>query len=196
MAALSRFERRNYAEAFLEFYDKALPEQRGTRLLLSEKGPYTAFLFLLLPFDSTRRKLKDYRRLRRAMLQDYCLINKYLNNSIIEIVAIGAKTRDENQFIDDSFFDEGQDFMYINFEDWTDNDQANVAEIYNIYKKKKIFAPRQLNSSKSHEFPIVQNNRYITKIQSAIKGNSRNKPFICGIGKKVKKCLGRLLKLH
>ena len=188
MAELGRFQRRILASTFLEFYEKALPGQRGTRLCFDPAQKNRAYLFFTLPFDSKKSNLKEYRILRRKMLEDYCVINKAINPSIENIIGIACKTRSSDDPISDDFFSEGQDFAFIDFSDWKDTDTKNAQKIHDEYVSNGLLGKRKFFLENISEFPD-STNRFRRVVE--VKGKERNMPCICGSGKKIKKCCGK-----
>jgi hypothetical protein len=188
MAATGRFERRILADAFLEFYDKALPGQRGTRLCFDPTNKTSAYLFLALPNHESIPSPECYREIRRGMLQDYCIINKLLDQRIDYILGIAFKTREPGINIDESFFSEGQDFVFINFKDWDATDVYKAQKLHDEYVGHGLLVQRELFMENISEFPIA-NSGFRRSID--FKGRDRNLPCICGSGIKIKKCCGR-----
>lgn len=153
MATTGRFERRVLSASFIEFYNKALPGQRGTRLCFDPENRTHAYLFLLVPFNESFCSHDNYREIRRSMLHDYCLINKLLDQKIEYIVGIACKTRDIGVEIDISFFSEGQDFIFIDLKDWSESDIYEAQKIYDDYLDYGLLAKRELIMENISEFP-------------------------------------------
>lgn len=196
MAATTRFERRVLADSFIEFYNKAKPNQRGTRFFLNPLNPGFGYLFLALPSENAPSKDK-YRDIRLQMLEDYCVINKHLNKNIHNILGIAFKTREqEDQEVTPQFFGEGQDYIYMTFDQWTTQDQKNAEDIYNEYVSNGLLAKRNMYHGTVNEFPISLNNlnnlfAHTAMKKPVMKGIDRNKPCPCGSGVKFKKCCGK-----
>jgi len=188
MATTGRFERRILSTSFIEFYDKALPGQRGTRLCFDPANKTHVYLFLLVPFNENTLSHDRYREIRRGMLQDYCIINKLLDPKIEYIVGIACKTRDAGIEIDRNFFSEGQDFVFIDVKNWDESDIYEAQKIHDEYVTHGLLAKRELFMENISEFPEDKAG-FRRKID--IKGKERNLPCICGSGKKIKKCCGR-----
>ena len=188
LASSGRFERRVLADAFLEFYYKVLPSQRGTRLFFDPLHKSNAYLFLAVPYVESHGSQEKYRKVRRELLSGYCVINKFLNPSIEYIVGIACKTREDSKRIDRSFFDEGQDFSYADFTEWGEEDGTLAKRTHDEYIEKGLLAKRALSLVDCNEFP---EGSVGLKKQIAIKGKYRNLLCRCGSGKKIKKCCGK-----
>ncbi|NPD60461.1 SEC-C domain-containing protein [Klebsiella aerogenes] len=188
LAATSRFERRILSMSFKDFYEKALPGQRGTRLCFDPTNNENAYLFCLVPYHHSFSSKNEYREVRRQMVQDYCAINKHLNRKIKSIFGIGCKTREHGQKLSPSFFNEGQDFVLLYGDDWDENDYLEAKNIHNEYVSQGLLVERRMFMETINEFP---NKNTELKQKFDIKGKYRNLPCFCGSGKKLKKCCGR-----
>jgi len=189
-ASTGRFERRTLSQFFIDFYNKALPGQRGTRLAFDPFDSKKAYLFLLMPYDSVDGTFDDYRIVRRGMLQDYCFINKLLKPQVNIILGIAAQTRKDNTALSRGFFQEGQDFVLFDGSDWDEKTFAYAKELHEEYIQHGLFAERKLSMENLLEFPEVSSGEAISRKKINLKGSDRNKPCICGSGKKLKKCCG------
>lgn len=192
LASTGRFERRILSNAFISFYEKATPGKRGTRFAVAPSDSNTAYVFLLLPFQNGRYTFdsrNDYLKIRRQMLEDYCLINKLKNENLKTIIGIAAKTRDNNSILNSSFFDEGQDICVIDVSSWNDDDYKYAEEAYQLYSDEGFLSKQQEISRKHTDFPNVPHNMSV--FGGKLKGSDRNKPCFCGSGKKAKRCCGR-----
>ncbi|MCP1268224.1 SEC-C metal-binding domain-containing protein [Aeromonas hydrophila] len=188
MAATSRFERRILANSFKEFYEKAIPGQRGTRLCFDPANQENAYVFCLVPHHHSFPSLEYYREVRRGMVQDYCAINKHLNREIKSIFGIACKTREEGQKLSPEFFNEGQDFVFVYGDDWQDSDYLDAKTIHDEYVARGLLVDRSVHMATISEFPERDSR---LRMNFDFKGKDRNSPCICGSGKKIKKCCGR-----
>lgn len=189
LASTCRFERRILAEAFKAFYEKALPGQRGTRLFSDYFNEGNAYLFFFLPDTSNNISNDEYRGVRRQMLQDYCLINKYLDRSLKVLIGVAAKTREEGQVLSRDFFNHGQDFLVFHFDEWSDEDYINAEVVYKEYVSSGLLAERFKSIKRSNEFP---DEVAMSKLKIDLKGSQRNLPCVCGSGKKIKNCCAEI----
>lgn len=181
LASLNRFERRILSNAFLDFYHKLLPMQRGTRAIPSPNCEESVFVFLGVPKIQNIDEEK-YRDMRSRMLQDYCAINKYLSPSSERIFGVAFKTRD-NENISPGFFGEGQDFSYLECADWSEIDMEDAKRLHDAYLSEGLISNREHFKRHEREFPSLPPGFSIP-----IKGKDRNKPCPCGSGRKAKKC--------
>lgn len=188
MAAASRFERRVLASAFINFYEKVAPGQRGTRLCLDPVNQENAYVFCVVPYHHSFSSLEEYREVRRGMIRDYCLINKYLDRRINSVFGIACKTREEGERLSFEFFSEGQDFVFLNGDDWEENDYLEAMKIHDEYVAYGLLVDRSMHMETVNEFPEGSSG---LRKKIDVKGRDRNLPCICGSGKKIKKCCGR-----
>lgn len=189
-AATGRFERRTLSQYFFDFYAKTLPEQRGTRLAFDPFDPTKAYLFLLVPYIQEYGTYEDYREVRRGMLQDYCAINKLLKPHVNTFLGIAAQTRKSNPRLTRAFLNEGQDYILFDASDWDEKAFAYAKEIHDEYIENGLLAERKLSAENFREFPDVSTGGVIFKQKINLKGRDRNKPCLCGSGKKLKHCCG------
>ncbi len=187
LAATSRFERRFLSESFLSFYDKALPGQRGTRLVLDPSDCAVGYLFFMLPYMDGR-DYGEYRQVRRSMLEDYCMITKLDNPGLKCVIGLGAQTRRLDQSLTPEFFAEGQDFIVLDAAEWDDASRRHAEELKQSYIGNGLLASRARFEGKVSEFPEGGQGQRRTEPRRRAKGSERNKPCSCGSGVKAKKC--------
>ena len=186
IAETSRFDRRVLSNGFLEFYRKAQPNQRGTRMFFDPSDPSLAYLFFLHP-QIGKYDDDTYRSHRRQLLEKYCIIAKLEKSDIQKIVGIAAKTRDNNIAIDNSFFDEGQDFLFLDFSEWGEEKRISAEKLKNELISNGLLGNRKEIATNDTEF---RHNTLSSKHTLVFSGSDRNKKCPCGSGKKVKKCCG------
>lgn len=191
LANTNRFQRRLLSQAFMEFYEKTGPEQRGTRIVLDVLDDKRAFIFFLLPHLPRMGTIEDYRKLRRSMLTDYCVINKYLRQSLNSIVMIAARTRTPSRKLSKYFFDEGQDFVIMDCSDWDEKDYASAKEVYDEFISKGLMSKQKMFAENVRDFPQIDGGKIQFREWIHMKGSDRNKPCPCGSNLKYKKCCGR-----
>ena len=124
------------------------------------------------------------------MVQDYCAINKFLNREITSVFGIACKTRNHDHGLTPSFFNEGQDFVFLHGDDWEESDYIEAEKIHDEYVSNGLLADRNKVEGIVNEFP----ENIIPSFEGmiSVKGKNRNKPCPCGSGNKVKKCCGKL----
>ncbi len=156
MASTNRFQRRLLSQAFMEFYEKTEPGQRGTRIVLDVLDDSRAFLFFLLPHVPHMGTNQDYRILRRSILTEYCAINKYLRQSLNSILMIAAKTRTPGRKLSKYFFDEGQDFVLMDCSDWGEEDYASAKDVYEEFISNRLISPQKMFTENVRDFPKIE----------------------------------------
>lgn len=151
MAKTNRFQRRILGEAFLDMFHK-FKEKRGTRIVHAENLDQK-YLFVGLPFTyHFRGNVELYRTIRRQMLQDYAYIYKHLNYDLESLVLIGFRSPTLNEQLSKEFLDDGNDFGYIAFDDWSNGEQQDAKNIYENYVEKNLFTDRNFTLLKANEF--------------------------------------------
>jgi len=151
MAQTNRFQRRLLGEGFIDMFYK-FKNKRGTRAILVEEINQV-FLFMCLPFmDRFKGKVEEYRNVRRKMLTDYAYIYKYLQPLLNSLVLIGFRSAVDNEELTSDFFDDGNDFAYIDFGDWSENDENYAKEIHDLYVQHRLFVSRNLTILSANEF--------------------------------------------
>lgn len=151
MAQTNRFQRRLLGEGFIDMFYK-FKNKRGTRAILVEEINQV-FLFMCLPFmGKFKGKVEEYRAVRRKMLTDYAYIYKYLQPSLNSLVLIGFRSAVDNEELTCDFFDDGNDFAYIDFGDWSENDVNDAKKIHDLYVQHRLFVSRNLTILSANEF--------------------------------------------
>jgi len=67
------------------------------------------------------------------MLEDYCVINKHKNKALEKIIGIAVKARESDAGITLLFFEEGQDVLFFDVFDWSEEDYKYGDEVLNEY---------------------------------------------------------------
>lgn len=191
LAQTNRFERRVLSTAFIEFYNKAQPGQRGTRVFLNPIEPKTGYLFFLLPKIASPQNDEKYRKMRREMLEDYCAMAKLDNSELQCVIGIAGMTRETNSPLNSNFFSEGQDFVAYDASQWDEENRKYAEELQKGYISAGLLVSRQKFEDKATEFPEVKEFAWGSLPRDALKGSERNKLCRCGSGIKSKKCCGR-----
>lgn len=184
LARSNRFERRILAETFFEFYNKLVPLQRGTRLMIDPYDSTKAYLFFAFPEEVVADN--KYRDLRRELLGDYCVINLHLNRGVSRIYGIGFKTRRNASKLTRNFFNEGQDFVSLKVNELDVGFYSEAEKLHDKYVEEGLLGSRERLNKTSNEFPEIR----VTKVSKKLKGSLRNQPCTCGSGLKIKKCCG------
>ncbi len=151
MAQTSRFQRRLLGEGFIDMFYR-FKNKRGTRAILIEEIDQI-FLFMCLPFlERFRGNVEQYRDIRRKMLTDYAYIYKHLQPSLNSLVLIGFRSAIDHEKLTSDFFDDGNDFAYISFDNWGGEDVKYAKEIYDLYIANNLFVGRNFTILNANEF--------------------------------------------
>lgn len=192
MAETTRFERRFLADGFLNFYYKALPGQRGTRILLDPRDPELAYLFLVVPNTVGSLSKTQYREMRLQMLTDYCQFSKLNHPSLKAVIGVACETRNDDRPLTDTFFQQGQDYVFCDFSEWDEEQEIEAKFVQKEYIANGLLSKRKMFHGKVNEFPEDINNPRKSMKVSEMKGTDRNKPCPCGSQRKFKKCCGNI----
>lgn len=151
MAQTNRFQRRLLGDGFVDmFYN--FKNKRGTRAILIEELNQV-FLFMCLPFPlAPSISLEEYRDIRRKMLSDYAYIYKHLRPTLNSLILIGFRSAKDNEELTSAFLDDGNDFAYISFEDWSESDAISAKKMYEMYVEKNLFSKRNISLLHANEF--------------------------------------------
>jgi hypothetical protein len=152
MASTGRFERRILASAFLEFYYKISPNHRGTRCCPNPSVENQVYVFFALPYNNGT-SYEVYKETRRQMLLEYLYINKHLNTSLNLIIGIAFETRSNDNHITREFFNEGQDFCFLDTSEWGMLDQKDAKKIHDEYVNNGKLSKREEIHQNFTEFP-------------------------------------------
>lgn len=169
LAKEDRIHRYCLSDAFLSFFFQMPPDFRGTRVIYSESEPDICFLLFLLPRNSYMSD-EEYRRVRRKMLSDYCLITKTDFPDVSQVIGVAHESSD----IENS----SEDFVCLDASSWTDADQENALRLRMEYQSIGALGERRR----------IQKTYFQKDVK--MKGRDRNKLCPCGSGKKYKKCCG------
>lgn len=166
----NRTQRLSLSEAFLSFLESMPPNFRGTRIIYSESEPDVCYVLLLLPYNHDE-SYEEYRKMRREMLQDYCLIAKTDFPNVEQVIGVAHESAETGPST--------EDFLCMDTREWSEQDQENAITLKLNYKKYNFLGERK----------YIHNTQQL--IPSSVKGRDRNKPCPCGSGKKYKKCCGK-----
>lgn len=147
-----RFGRRILAKSFYSFYSKVKPGFRGTRIFFSPDDDTIGYVFLLIPY-SGKMSYDEYRELRKEIAARYAQIYAGLHQNFKSIVVIGAETTGNGNQITNSFFNKGQDFIFIDCSEWTKQDQLMSEQIKKEFIKLGLFGSRENFKTIQYEFP-------------------------------------------
>lgn len=150
MAFANRFQRRILGDAFVGMY-YSFKNKRGTRQLLVD-GLEQAYLFFCLPISKNYGTLEKYREVRKMMLGDYAVIYKLRYPNISSLVMIGYASARDDSILDTRFIEEGNDFGYIDFSNWSEEDNNQAQLVLEEYEKHNLVGKNQITEMTAEEF--------------------------------------------
>ena len=174
LAAEPRYSRRYLSELLFSILESTPRDQRRVCFYQSIGTPETGFVFLLLPTsDDLDFSVEEYRTLRINMLHAACMAAKTMVPELKHFVGVATET-------DMTRKNRSEDACYYDAARWNDDLEQEALE---LRKELALFQkPREVPISIS-EYPELP----------PLPKNPRNKPCVCGSGKKYKKCCyGRL----
>lgn len=175
LARENRFRRRMLGRSLADFKARTPANQRATRVIPPTYPGDPYYIFLLLPRLPGKVPYRDYRELRRRLLEDYSMVVKLQWPDAQYIVGIATEAGPESL--------RSEDLVLLDATQWTRELQAEAQEIQQRYG----FLTRQTEfRSIEYEYPIKRYRR-AAGIRSASKA-SRNDTCPCGSGKKYKRC--------
>ena len=174
LARQNRLKRRMLGFRLIELIKKTPSNIRTTRIIKPIEKDDPFYLYLLLPL-SKKVEYDLYRKLRIELLADYLEVLKLDFPEAIDIIGIGTESGDvENR---------SEDIVYFNARNWNENDIKRAYELKEDLIKRNLLSERTMFYGQEEEYP----NTYLEKK----KGSERNKPCLCGSGKKYKNCCGK-----
>lgn len=150
MAQANRFQRRILGDSFVSMYYD-FKNKRGTRLS-TISGLEQAYLFFCLPVEVEYGSMEQYREVRKMMLHEYAVIRKLRHPEIKSLVMIGFASARDGSILDTSFFEEGNDFGYIDFSDWSEEDNNQAKYVLAEYEKHNLVGKNQITEMTAEEF--------------------------------------------
>ena len=150
MAQANRFQRRILGDSFIGMYYD-FKNKRGTRLS-TIGGLEQAYLFFCLPITKDYESMEQYRQIRKMMLHEYAIIRKLRNPELKSLIMIGYASARNNSNLDMSFFEEGNDFGFIDFSDWSDEDNKQAQLVLDEYQKHNLVGNNQITEMMAEEF--------------------------------------------
>lgn len=175
MAKESRFRRRIISSAIIGLIKKSDPLSKGVRIIAPSKEGEPYYVILLLPSYPDESE-EEYRTRRGNTLYEHCLVTKKVCPDALDIIGIAAEL---NGF-------SGEDALYLDARDWTDELQKKATTLQN---ELEIFKNIVTTSRTVKKNPTV--NRKDSRFTQGLKGRDRNKACVCGSGIKQKRCCGK-----
>lgn len=172
-------------DAVQGFPEKAPEEFTRHLVFLPSYHPNVAYVFLQVAPPDDVKNSKDYREKRRTMLEVACGAAKNKFPSLVKVIGIAIDAPRYSNGVD------GEDFILMPCETWTDEDRSVFEEKnkdLEFFKTKQMRAHRERIS----EFVLPSNvsARSASRSKSTGPKVGRNEPCPCGSGEKYKKCHG------
>lgn len=177
MAQLGRFERRlagrNLSE-FLQLYAHQT-RRKASRVISSTARPHLAFIVFLLPYLPTR-SYEEYRKLRRMMLETYCIGLTIRMPQFVDVVGIGLDAGPHSQ--------RSEDLLYFDAREWDESQNHQILADMEALDIWQTDIQRNMRRTGEKEYPEPM--RHFVPMRN----KDANLPCPCGSGRKFKKCCG------
>jgi SEC-C motif-containing protein len=172
MAREPRVRRRQLTKSLFALMDRGDREERAVRVNAPSSPGDPYYIFLTLK-PRTDRSQEEYRKVRRNLLEAYCLVVRRKFPDAQDVVGIGTEPS--------SFGDRrSEDLLYLDGRHWTPELDAEAAD---LQQRFGLLQEVRRSATTEPEYPC----RRDLAIQ---KGRNRNSPCTCGSGRKYKKCCG------
>jgi hypothetical protein len=182
LARERRTRRRVLSEALTDLVANTAPRQKRVRVMgpSDEGDPFYVFMAMPEYEDMIHvASYEDYRKLRREMLNAYCLVTKVEFPHAKDIVGIATEA---------GLFTpaKSEDLLYLDVRAWTEKDQANAVQLQKdlggLLTNLKVF-----HGTESEYPELVSRNKAVHRRKTK---TGRNDPCPCGSGRKFKHCCG------
>lgn len=181
MAREDRTRRRMLSEALVEISELERGHPVNARVVPPSHVDDPHYVFVIMkPLDTMGQE--EYRTARRNLLQNYCLVTRYLHPTAKDIV--GLATEDHLS----SRREVSEDLGYLDGRSWTAED---AAEARRLHERVGLFSRTNMYEFHSYEYPVSEAVEAQSRLRR-IKGKDRNLPCPCRSGRKYKHCHGRL----
>jgi hypothetical protein len=177
LAHESRIRRRMLAAALLNLIAKTPESKRGTRVMFPSHERDPVYVFLLVPH--LWGTYEQYRDVRRKFLEACCRVIKLKFSWAQDIVGIATETGPNEQ--------RSEDAMYFDARTWTEEDRI---EAESLQRNLDLLTQPSWFGGTEYEYPEVLDHLDQDRVPLT-KRPARNKPCLCGSGKKYKHCCGK-----
>jgi hypothetical protein len=170
MAREPRVRRRMLARSLYQLVRDTPKEKfRAARVIKPTRPEEPCYVFLLLtrPDDKTE---DEYRLVRRNLLVSYCYAAKIRFPELTDIVGFATETGFDIET-------RSEDVVYFNASGWTEEEQSEESR---FAREFGLLEEIREYRNTTYEFPL--------DTLARMKGKDRNKPCLCGSGKKFKHC--------
>ena len=174
LAREPRTRRRFLARSLVNLIEKTPSNMRQVRVIEPSNLGDPYFVFLILPQTD---EIDDvaYRENRRVLLEAFLRCTKAIYPDALDIVGVAT----ENDLYADRH---SEDVAYIDTRDWT---EEQLADARSLQQETGFLTNITKSVGREKEYPVEPE-----RSAAHMKGRDRNKPCICGSGKKFKKCCG------
>ncbi len=176
LAKENRIRRRILSDILIDLINKANEDILFSRTILPSKSCEPAYIFLLLPINSSTNQ-DDFLNFRRSLLRNYAYMLKNQNPLLESIIGIAIDPKEQGL---------GEEVMFLDAKEWGDVDREEASIIEETMRASGLIGNRTARNWVAREYPNSNNTH--------ISGNERNLPCPCGSGKKYKKCCGKSYK--
>ena len=179
LAREPRIRRRFLATLLYELIERTPFDYQASRVILPSKSGEPFYVLLLFPYTDDY-SYEEYRKIRRGLLVAYCMVTKLTYPHANDIVGIATESGLKGYHSEDS--------MYLDARIWNQEDKIEAQRVQN---ELGLLTKTTMSSGIVHEYPELDSTKHEKpSSQKAIKKYPRNKPCLCGSGKKYKKCCG------
>jgi hypothetical protein len=142
LARENRTRRRMLIKSLYELLGKTPPTKQAVRVASPSRRGDPYYIFLLFPKPVTK-SVNEYREMRRAVLESYCMALKYKFPDAEDIIGFATESgRGEYG---------SEDLIYLDAREWTEESQETAKEFHDeigLLKTVNQFA------TKEYEFPV------------------------------------------
>lgn len=145
----------------------------------SRKPTEPSYIFLVVGLEEGETPA-EYRKRRRTLLTQYCVVTKHLYPNSEHIIGIGIEPKDIEQ--------RSEDMIYLDATEWTSDMDSHAAELHEMGILKKL----QQNPQDPMEYIHARLQPDIWE-KILLDNPGRNDPCPCGSGVKFKRCHGAIV---
>jgi hypothetical protein len=169
MSRESRYERRALSRSWMDMFERTESTQRRLRVHLAKSPNEPTYIFLLFPKlpENISMSEDEYRTIRANYLNAVCMVVRKTYPQLTHVVAIATESGTEPN--------RSEDFGYFDGTDWNAEMEKEAEE---LQKKWSILVKPEPMHVHVSEYPSLAKS----------KKHRRNKPCLCGSGKKYKRC--------
>ncbi len=177
MAREPRTRRRLLAKSLIGLAYKTPENHRAVRVMQPSRPGDPFYVFVLVPNKYAETE-EQYRKVRGALLEAYCLVLKLVFPEALDIIGIATESANPGK--------SGEDSLYFDAREWTAEMEA---EAKRLQRDLELLTNLTQHYIKVEEYPEIERN--ISREVPLLKGKHRNSPCPCGSGRKYKYCCGR-----